>query len=731
MKIVSVLVEHPIFSLDRPLSYYVEENQEIEQGVRVEVELNHHFVIGYVAKVKEDVRPLEQYEKDCGFSIKPIHRIIDKNCIINEEQDLLANYLANYTFSPLISCYQAMLPSSLKPTSGEKVGIKTLKYLTVLNEPTVVLTKKQQEIVDFLFGNQGCFLHEFPYSKAIVTTLVEKGVVEMFDQEVKRFPTPTVYEVDSSHPLTEDQEICIKTFIADSSQSFLLEGVTGSGKTEVFINLAKYYIHLGKQVLVLVPEIALTPQIIKRFQQKIDAEIAVFHSGLSNGEKYDEYRRVLEGEVSLVIGARSAIFSPLKNIGLIIMDEEHSEAYKQDSTPRYHTREVALWRASYHQAKVLFASATPCLDSKARALKGVYQPLYLPRRINECVMPRCEIVDMTVEAKYGNYSLFSRLLKEEIQKRLEKEEQVILLLNRRGYSPAVLCKSCGHAFKCPHCDVSLNYHKEEGLMKCHYCGYQEIYPTNCPTCNSKYLRNLGVGTQKVEEMLKNEFPTASILRMDSDTVKKKKGHQKILEAFENKEGNILIGTQMIAKGLDFSNVTLVGVINADVGLFNEDYRANERTFQMITQAIGRSGRGDKEGIAVIQTYNPDHFVLECAANHDYTSFFTKEMNHRKIKKYPPYWYIIEIKFKGKDFDQVVDVAENCKRFLRSYELDQVEILGPTVPFLAKFEGNSQMCLLIKYKNRESLDLILKKWMILMEEYRNVTMMIDVDPMGGL
>ena len=425
----------------------------------------------------------------------------------------------------------------------------------------------------------------------------------------------------------------------------------------------------------LVPEIALTPMMVSAFKSRFGKSVAILHSKLSAGERYDEYRRIIDDEVKIVVGARSAVFAPLENIGLIIMDEEHDASYKQESPPRYLTSQVARKRGAYHQCPVVLGSATPSLESYSRALKGAYELCILSQRVNQKPLPQIELIDMIEEMKAHHYEVLSRKMKAKIQEIIDKNEQVILLLNKRGYSSYVRCLDCDEVLKCPHCDVSLTYHKDTHTMRCHYCDFQVPYQQKCSHCGSTNIKLIGSGTQKIEEYLQNNFINSRVIRYDVDSTRKKQGHHQLLKQFENQEANILIGTQMIAKGLDFENVTFVGVINADLSLNIPDFRANERTFQLLEQVSGRSGRGKKQGTVMIQTYNPDHFVLQCVKNHDYQSFYQKEMEMRKLAKYPPYCYLISILVQGKKEDDVTFCSQQIKEYLVK-QLPKAIVLGP-------------------------------------------------------
>ncbi|SUK82158.1 primosomal protein N' [Staphylococcus aureus] len=444
--------------------------------------------------------------------------------------------------------------------------------------------------------------------------LSKKGYVEKYDAVVERDPfKDRVFEQESKQQLTEDQfkayEAIKAKIVSQEQETFLLHGVTGSGKTEVYLQTIEDVLSQGKQAMMLVPEIALTPQMVLRFKRRLVMTLLYYILAYLMEKRYDEWQKIRDGRARVSVGARSSVFAPFKNLGLIIIDEEHESTYKQEDYPRYHAREIAQWRSEYHHCPVILGSATPCLESYARAEKGVYHLLSLPNRVNQQALPEIDIVDMREELSEGNRSMFSKDLREAIQLRLDRQEQVVLFLNRRGYASFMLCRDCGYVPQCPNCDISLTYHKTTDLLKCHYCGYQETPPNQCPNCESEHIRQVGTGTQKVEELLQQEFEDARIIRMDVDTTSKKGAHEKLLTEFEKGNGDILLGTQMIAKGLDYPNITLVGVLNADTMLNLPDFRASERTYQLLTQVAGRAGRHEKAGQVIIQTYNPDHYSI--------------------------------------------------------------------------------------------------------------------------
>ena len=504
--------------------------------------------------------------------------------------------------------------------------------------------------------------------------------------------------------------------------------MTGSGKTEVYLNLSEQVLKAGKSVLMLVPEISLTPMMVEYFLHRFSNNVAILHSELTPAEKYDEYRKIAKGDCKIVVGVRSAIFAPLKNIGLIILDEEHTESYKQDILPFYHAREVAIMRGKYNHAKVLLASATPSLESRARGQKGVYHMLYLTKRINNQKLPTTKIVNMLDYHNIDRDSyIFSHALRDELHKTLAKSEQAILLINRRGFSTHVTCRNCGHVFKCPTCGIALTYHKKDNMLKCHHCDYVEPLPETCPECGSKYLMKTGFGTEKIQEEVERLFPSARTLRLDSDSAKNKSKIPEVIEAFRKKEADVLIGTQMIAKGHDFPDVTLVGIVLADIGLSMPSYRSNERAFQLITQAIGRSGRKEKPGMAIIQTYLPSHYAITFAARQDYELFYRKEMEMRKLQFYPPYAYLASVTIRGKNEETVIENTIRIVDFLNDEFLDDGQILGPSTPYIPFDMGLHVRAILIKFKNPQKAHDILAKMQELFAYNSAYELLINIDP----
>lgn len=536
--------------------------------------------------------------------------------------------------------------------------------------------------------------------------------------------------------LNTEQQQAVSRILAAEAQgeatTFLLEGITGSGKTEVYLQSIAEILNKGKTAMMLVPEIALTPQMVQRFKSRFGKAVAVLHSGLSQGEKYDEWRKIERGEAQVVVGARSAVFAPLQKIGLIIIDEEHEATYKQEDTPRYHARDLAIWRSQYHHCPVILGSATPSLESRARAQKKRYELLYLTQRAHEnAQLPSVTIVDLKEEYAQKNTSTFSRLLQEKISNRLQQKEQIVLLLNRRGYSSFMMCRDCGYVLPCPNCDISLTLHMDVKKMRCHYCGHQENIPKKCPDCQGEKIRYYGTGTQKVEEELQARFPSARILRMDVDTTRKKGAHEKILKAFEEQEADILLGTQMIAKGLDYPNITLVGVLNADTALNLPDFRSSERTFQLLTQVSGRAGRGAKPGEVIVQTFNPEHHSIVLAQAQDYEAFYQQEMILRHQSGYPPFYFTVKITV-SHPAEQVVakksyQIAEQLKNGLSP----ESRILGPTPSGIARIKNRYYYQIILKYKHEVHLHRMLREILETSqsEQRKNLYVSIDYEPLN--
>ena len=599
---------------------------------------------------------------------------------------------------------------------------------------------KQRLLIEWMNAHLGEVLlpqkiyEETGVSSAVLQSVIEKGAAHFIQEEVYRDPFTREVSRTQSLQLTDEQHVALKAIVGSmeeqTAKTFLLHGVTGSGKTEIYLQAIQKVLDEGKEAIMLVPEISLTPQMTERFRSRFGEMVAVMHSGLSVGEKYDEWRKIQQGKVSVVVGARSAIFAPFTNIGLIILDEEHESTYKQEDSPRYHARDVAIWRSEFYKCPVILGSATPALESFARAKKGVYSLLSLKQRALHQPLPTVFIADMREELQKGNRSMFSEQLIDAIRVRLEKKEQMVMFLNRRGYSSFVLCRDCGTVVQCPNCDISLTYHRTTEKLKCHYCGYEERVPQICPQCQSEHIRYFGTGTQKVEEEIYKLFPEARVLRMDVDTTKQKGAHEEILQAFGEGQADILLGTQMIAKGLDFPNITLVGVLSADTSLHLPDYRAAERTFQLLTQVSGRAGRHEKRGEVIIQSYTPEHYAIELAKIQDYEPFYEREMFLRRRSGYPPYYFVALVQISHEDVMMAAEYAGRAADWLRGNLSNQVAIIGPTTASISRLQNRYRYQCLIKYKIEPNLIPVLQR---LLAMYRaewikqGILMTVDLDP----
>lgn len=715
--IIGVLVELSNKNIDKIFDYSVPDNlkDKIKVGIRVKVPFGKMELEGFVIEIKNS----------SDISVKDILEVVDDEVILNEELLELGKKIQEDTLSTLISCYQIMLPKALKAKNGMVINKKFDTYY-YLNKDIVCygkLSASQDRIINLCMEKEYVLRKELvDISLSSLNTLIKKNI--LLEKKLEHYRLSYNEKIEPKKELTEDQMKVVNEVLLNKGYCpYLLYGVTGSGKTEVYMELIEDALNRGKTSIVLVPEISLTPQMVLRFQKRFGDNIAAIHSALSDGEKYDEWRRIVKGEAKIVIGARSAIFAPLKNIGMIIIDEEHSDSYKQDdSNPRYSAKDVALIRAKYHDCPLIMGSATPSLEAFARAKKGVFKLLELPNRINGKELPKINIIDMNeiIKKTKGH---FSEELLAAISLRLKKKEQVILLLNRRGYSSFVTCKNCGYTFKCPNCDITLTYHKSSRTLRCHYCGYgTKVYDT-CPNCHEKSINDLGVGTERIEEELGKLFPESRILRMDFDTTSRKGMHEKMITAFKNQEYDILLGTQIVSKGLDFDNVTLVGVINADTSLNIPDFRSSETTFSLLAQVAGRAGRSTKEGEVIIQTFNPDHYAIQYTKKHDYLGFYNKEMFIRRELKYPPFYYICYLKISGKDSDYIYGEVNKIKKVLEN-KLENTIILGPSPCTIFKLNNIYRYGIILKYKKEDNLREVLDK---IIDHYKdNSKLKLDIN-----
>jgi len=722
-----VLIEYGVKALDQNFTYIIPNHLKeiIKIGMKVLIPFGKKTINGFVTNIKDSYTD--------NYELKEIIDVVDKELVLNAEMLEIGKQLQEKTLCSLITAYKTMLPSSLK--------VKTQKYKYDLYDNYVVLNKDEEEINNYILNNPrakkqieilNILLEEKELLKKHVQgssldVLLAKEIVKV--KRVQKYRINAEYNYNFVKPtLTIEQQNSVDKIseYLNQEKTFLIHGVTGSGKTEIYFNLIDKVMEQNKTTLVLVPEITLTTQIVKRFYERFGSSVAIFHSALSEGEKYDEYLKILRGEVSIVVGTRSAIFTPLNNLGIIIIDEEHSENYKQDNNPRYNTLDMALFRSKYNNIPLVLGSATPTLESMARAKKGVYELITLNNRVGDAVLPDVTIVDMEPEMKKRNM-IFSELLSERIQDRLNKKEQIILLLNRRGYSTIITCGSCGYTYTCPHCDISLTYHKTSNNLRCHYCGYTILKADKCPECKEEALNYYGLGTEKLEMEIKKKFPSASVVRMDTDTTQNKGSHERIISGFKNGNYDILLGTQMISKGLDFPRVTLVGVINADSSLNIPDFRSSERTFSLLNQVAGRAGRSSLKGEVIIQTFNPDNKTIECVKEQDYNKFYDYEMNIRKTLKYPPYYYLASIKITSKDYDVASQEIKKVYNYLKN-NLDKSSIiLGPSTAAMFRVNNVYRFQIVIKYRFDEKLHDTLKDLDKMYINNNKANIEIDINP----
>ncbi len=628
-----VIVDIAHSNVDKIYEYSCGEG--VVAGSRVKVPFGGRVVDGFVVGVSAtSAYPPEK--------IKPVSFVYDEPPALVEECFFLMNELAARYRVPKAVCLRLFLPAEMRAGRVHEVYKKLVKPLD-LGISLPKSAKKQAEFLQFLKGGEAEYTACCErFGRGAVNAVIEKGGAELLKVKINRTPASFGEGAEQPRQLTPAQRDAIDKIEGSPKTVHLIHGVTGSGKTEIYLNIISRALQQGKTAIFLVPEISLTPQMFSQLKRRFGEKAAILHSGLSAGERFDEWWRLRTGEARIAIGARSAIFSPLENIGAIIIDEEHDGSYFSESAPRYSTAEVAKMRARHNGCKLILGSATPSVETYSRAVSGEYNLITLTQRINGRPLPDITIADMRKEVKRGNSSSFSSALREELKDTLQSGNQAIIFLNRRGYSHTVICQDCGYALKCEHCDVALAYHSEEDCLKCHYCGAKYRLPRACPECGGLHLRYGGTGTQRVVSDLKKLFPSARILRMDNDTTSGKEGHYKILKEFGEKKADILVGTQMIAKGHDFPSVTLVGILDADMSLHFSDYRAGERTFQLITQVSGHSGRAGEAGKVVLQTFSPENYILRYAVGYDYAGFFKNEIALRKATGFPPFTLICRV-----------------------------------------------------------------------------------------
>jgi primosomal protein N' (replication factor Y) len=782
MMFAKVLVDVKSKHVDKMYDYNVPKRYEplIQIGARVVVPFGHRKVMGYCLAFSEQT----SYEKD----VKDIERVIDLESYLTQELIDLAYYLRKQTGYLLISVLETILPSALKvmykpkikcidkinlnqqlssyfirhdevylddiddalySVVSEEIKAKKIKqiyeikkrnksvtkqFVELLIDNSDGLTTKQKMVFDYLIQRKDrkdlkqIIIHCLKITSSVIKIMEKYQYIRVYQKEVFRKVQP-IYPMDFKTVTLNEEQMAVYQEMRNymnESKTILLHGVTGSGKTEIYMKAIEDVVEAGKTVVLLVPEISLTPMMIQRFKSRFQHLVASLHSGLSSMEKYDEWRRIIKGEARIVIGARSACFAPLDHIGLFVIDESHESSYKQTENLPYYAVDVLKERSKTHQAPLILGSATPNIESYARASRGHYQLMELKHRALNARMPSMKIVDMLKEFKEGRTDDISLELKEAIDKRLKNHQQVILLINRRGYSHFVMCRECGHVYKCQNCDISLTYHEHAHQLKCHYCNYTESVPNHCEKCGSTNLEFMGSGTQKIETTLQQMFPESNVYRMDTDTTSRKHAHEKLLHDFQEK-GDILIGTQMIAKGLDFPRVTLVGILQADGNLFIPDFRAPEKTFQLMMQVSGRSGRRDTLGEVIIQAYNPEHYAIKFAYENDYKGFYEHEMRLRRIARYEPFYFLLELSITGQSMKHImvfgVQMVQDIRRSLSKESI----VLGPSSD-VRKIKNKYTSTIMIKYKNEPGMDEMIMR---LIERYSEKDLLIKVDHFPGV
>lgn len=741
-----VIVDISSENLDKTYQYLIPEELEESAVVGSPVEIpfgkSDRKIRGYIVGIS--------FEPKLEISrIKPVYRIPEGGLAIEEQLIVLAAWMKEMYGATMNEALRTVIPvkkkirEEVKRTVVSAVEIEHLRlaYETALQKNHVAKARLLSELIDQKSLKYELVTQKLNIAKSTLDRLVKAGLIRIETQRIYRGQQIAKKSTEEKKELNTDQKNAAGKILLDYQQkklkTYLLYGVTGSGKTEVYLEVIEGVVANGQQVIVLIPEIALTYQTVKRFSERFGERVAILNSKMSQGERYDQSERAKRGEIDIMIGPRSALFTPFPKLGMIIIDEEHETSYKSEMPPKYHARETAIERARLAGASVILGSATPSLEAFFRAKQGEYELLSLPERANQARLPAIHVVDLREELKQKNRSMFSRTLRELMIDRLKKQQQIMLFLNRRGYSGFISCRSCGYVFKCPHCDISLTSHRN-GTLVCHYCGYEEIMPPVCPACGSKYIAAFGTGTQKVEDMVRKEFPDSRILRMDADTTKNKESYEEILSAFANQEADILIGTQMIVKGHDFPKVTLVGILAADLSLNAGDYRAAERTYQLLSQAAGRAGRGSSPGEVVIQTYQPEHYSIETAAAGDYEGFFRQELAFRSLMNYPPAAHILALLVLSENETKLTAAASLLgaaanEWILQNPQAKSTELIGPAAAALSKANDIYRHVLYFKQKDYAilvGLKNFLEAYLLYSKQFSGCSVQFDFDPLHG-
>jgi len=745
-KYANIIVDISHEKLDKTFQYLIPEElqKQVQVGVLVEIPFGNRSITGYVVELTDEA------EFDVT-RLKPIIGVKKGSVPIESQLIALAGWMRKNYGATMNHALKTVIPIKQKMKAVERKTIKlrlnhdeAIHTLALFEEKH--FTAKARLLRELMKEGQLDYTvvtQKLHVASSTIKSLENQNIIEI--EVAKEYRNPVNHLEQKGYHLTlnEKQQAVVEQVTEDMlkgiTKTYLLKGVTGSGKTEVYMELIAYTIAQGKQAIVLIPEIALTYQTVMRFYNRFGDRVSIMNSRLSQGERYDQYLRAKNGDIDIMIGPRSALFAPFSNLGLIIIDEEHETSYKSETVPRYHARETAIERARQSGASVVLGSATPSVDSYYHAKNGEYELLELAERVQDKPLPDCEIIDLREELKNGNRSILSIRLQELMEDRLAKNQQIMLFINRRGLAGFVSCRACGHVVKCPHCDVSLSQHNN-GKMVCHYCGYEEAAPTVCPSCGSKYISGFKAGTQKIEQMVQIRFPQAKVLRMDFDTTRTKDSYEQILQAFANQEADILIGTQMIVKGHDFPNVTLVGVLAADMSLHISDFHGAERTFQLLTQAAGRAGRGDVPGDVIIQTYSPKHYAVVTAKAQNYEDFYEQEILYRQMGYYPPVWNLLLIMCASENENQLSVASDKMVAHLHKHIDTQdalaekpIQIVGPTDATVAKVNDVYRKVIYIKTKDYQDLVLLKDRmeWYIKdNKEFLNVSVQFDFNPMSG-
>lgn len=726
-----------VFQYRVPLSLW----EEVRPGSRVFVPFGrgNRETEGYVIAIRQEA----DYEES---KIKEILRVNTEGISVESELIQVASFLKEKYGSTMIQALRTVLPVKTKMKPKEEVFITLSiekdtaqqllcewerKHFAARARFLSTLLKKER-----MRKEEAVKTCNFPLKE--LRKLSEQGIIKLESRIKYRSPFPELVTRKQGWPLNDEQRAIVDNFKEEyrkgERRTYLLYGITGSGKTEVYLSLINEVLAAGRQVIVLIPEISLTYQTVRRFYERFGERIAVINSRMSKGEKSDACERIRAGEADVIIGARSALFAPTERLGLIVIDEEHDGAYKSDTSPKYHARETAIYRAKLCGASVVLGSATPSVEAYAHALNGEYQLWTLKKRAGNAILPKTQIVDLREEFKKGNRSIFSEELHKKITECLERKEQIMLFLNRRGFAGFVSCRACGQVIKCPHCDVTLTYHRN-GKLRCHYCGHEEVFTKQCPICKSPHVAAFGLGTEKVEAALHQEFPAARVLRMDMDTTKRKHAHEEMLAAFAAGKADILLGTQMIVKGHDYANVTLVGILAADLSLHEQDFRSGEKTFQLLCQAAGRAGRGEKAGNVIIQTYSPEHYAIVAAARHSYENFFKEEYTYRKLMAYPPCAHMLVILIQSGDESQSIIAMLRIEKIIeqsQSGESNPIQILNPGQASLSKLKDVYRQVLYLKHKEEERLLDLKRRLEPVLEKHPmfvGISIQFDFDPLS--